>query len=280
MTVTPMISGGSLPSSRTPRVSSKGGDSFPTPSPPPSAPKAKAARPTKGAKLHALEQWTPKVVHRSQIKNADYNPRVITADAKRKLRGILKKSKLRSPPTWNERTGNIVGGHQRMNALDALSDTGADYTLTVAAIDVSPKEEREINLALNNAAAQGEFDLEKLEELIKSGIDHEAAGWDDADMHRLFGNSVANLPSDGEKSVEKALDRIMELDKSTEAAKAAAVERDREDFYMVVVFRSYVERKTFTDARGLEDSRYQSGESFGDAPPAPPTPTKKKRQAA
>ena len=156
-----------------------------------------------------------------------------------------------------------------MTALDALSDTGADYSLTVAAIDVSPKEEREINLALNNAAAQGEFDLEKLEALVAEGIDAEAAGWDDADMHRLFGNSVANVDSEGQKSVEKALDRIMELDKSTEAAKSAAIERDREDFYMVVVFRSYAERKAFTDARGLEDNRYQSGESFKEFSPAP-----------
>lgn len=212
------------------------------------------------------------MVHRSQLKNATYNPRVISADAKRKLRTILKKLGVRSPPTWNQRTGNICGGHQRIDALDALDETGGNYNLTVAMVNVSDKEEIEINLALNNAAAQGDFEMEKLEAIFRMpDFDPTAAGWDASDAYRLFGDApTAADPDAAKESVKKALDQILSVERASEDAKAAAIERDREDYYIVVVFRSYAERKAFTDGRGLEDNRYQSAEVF-DAPAAEPS---------
>jgi ParB-like chromosome segregation protein Spo0J len=59
--------------------------------------------------------WDISTLHtlRSKIHNAPYNPRFITDEAKRKLKGSIKRNGLLAPPTWNIRTGNIVGGHQR-----------------------------------------------------------------------------------------------------------------------------------------------------------------------
>jgi hypothetical protein len=72
-------------------------------------------------------------------------------------------------------------------------------------------------------------------------------------------------PADDEeakRNVEKAVEKILEHEKSLREAKDAALAADSQDFYMIVVFRSYDERKAFTDKHQLEDNRYQSGDAF------------------
>jgi hypothetical protein len=56
----------------------------------------------------------------------------------------------------------------------------------VAAIDADKKQEKEINVLLNSQAAQGEFDLDKLAELIED-IDYSAAGFSAVDIDDLLG---------------------------------------------------------------------------------------------
>lgn len=173
-----------------------------------------------------------------------------------------------------------VGGHQRLDILDAIHGS-PDYMLTVSAVDLDPKQEKEANVALNNAAAQGDFDLGKLEEIYREGLNVGAMGWDQADVYRMFGEATpasggaapgaeAAPTPEAKKQVEKALERIIEMDRNTEEAKATARARDNSDFFMVVVFPSYEARKEFTDARGLEDNRYQSAEAIMTALPVEP----------
>lgn len=209
-------------------------------------------------------------IHRSQMKNAPYNPRVMSADARKRLRAGVKKLGMLGPITWNERSGNVVGGHQRLEIYDAVhkKDKEADYELSVAAVDLDDNQEREANLLLNNAAAMGDFDMVKLEALVHTtGLDIEATGWTEADVFRLFGSGVQPPPSvttasEAVSHVEKALERIMEMKAATEDSKTRAVERDREDFYLVVVFKSYKDRLAWTEARGLDDNRYQASDAF------------------
>jgi hypothetical protein len=80
-------------------------------------------------------------MNRSQLKAAPYNPRILSEAAKRKLRTGLKKHGLVAPLTFNKRTGNMVGGHQRLDQLDALAGT-ANYELDVAVIDVDEVREK------------------------------------------------------------------------------------------------------------------------------------------
>ena len=47
-----------------------------------------------------------------------YNPRIIGEGAEKRLRAFIKKHGLFGTIIWNERTGNIVSGHQRLKALD------------------------------------------------------------------------------------------------------------------------------------------------------------------
>src|SRR5690242_11236629 len=49
---------------------------------------------------------------RGKIQNAPYNPRIITPEARQKLKANIKSLGLMQPFIWNSTTGNLVGGHQ------------------------------------------------------------------------------------------------------------------------------------------------------------------------
>ena len=112
-----------------------------------------------------FEVFEPQRVNRSGLTQAEYNPRVIDDYTRKRLEESLKGGMFK-PVTWNKRTGNIVGGHQRLAALDDLHG-GQDYSLTVAVVDVDEKTEREYNIRDNNEALMGQWDPEKLGENIK-----------------------------------------------------------------------------------------------------------------
>ena len=144
-----------------------------------------------------LQSFKIEKLNRADLKGAPYNPRILTPAAKRKLTAVLKKHGLVSTITWNRRTGNIVGGHQRIEALDALAGT-SNYEMDVAVIDVDEAREKELNIALNNQEAGGDFDLEKLQELLRSpGVDVDGTGFDHSDIFKMFGDSVLMERDDG-----------------------------------------------------------------------------------
>ena len=67
---------------------------------------------------------------------------------------------------WNKSTGHVVGGHQRLEALDALMKT-EDYELDVLQVELSLKEEVRLNVVLNNQDNQGFFDFGQLQKLAE-----------------------------------------------------------------------------------------------------------------
>lgn len=79
------------------------------------------------SKYQAFES---EVISRDQIQNAPYNPRIMDKEAKKRLKNAIRKHGLVSALTWNRRTGNLVGGHQRLEQLDAL-EGNQQYELTV-----------------------------------------------------------------------------------------------------------------------------------------------------
>jgi hypothetical protein len=90
----------------------------------------------------------------SDLRPDPANPRTITQAASKALRASLKRFGLVQPVIVNERTGNVVGGHQRVAAARANGETEID----VAVGDWSPADERALNVTLNNLAAQGTFE--------------------------------------------------------------------------------------------------------------------------
>lgn len=122
------------------------------------APEA-AAIPASTAELTRYAAFTFAQIDRSRVKNAPYNPRTIDRDARARLLKELKSHGLVEPIVWNLRTGNLVGGHQRLSILDDLH-AGAEYAVPAAVIDVDEQEEKRKNVALNSPDMQGRYDSE------------------------------------------------------------------------------------------------------------------------
>ena len=70
--------------------------------------------------------------------------------------GLLKRSDWWSPLIWNEATGRLVGGHQR---LTVLKDMGMD-TVEVSVVRPDEAHEKALNIALNKI--DGAWDNEAL----------------------------------------------------------------------------------------------------------------------
>lgn len=105
-----------------------------------------------------------KKVSIEKLKPAYYNPRVNLVRGDRdyeKIRNSIEKFGYIEPIVWNERTGNIVGGHQRAQVLKDLGETEVE----VSVVNLSEKDEKQLNLALNKI--RGEWDYDKLEKLLK-----------------------------------------------------------------------------------------------------------------
>ena len=205
-----------------------------------------------------------RTIHRSELKNAEYNPRLLTDKAKAKLKHSLEKFGLVEPPIWNKRTGNIVGGHQRMGVLDSLNRT-KDYTLPVAVVDLDDAGERALNVMLNNTTAMGDYDLGKLEALLKDA-NPEDAGFDQADVFQLFGDGF----------LKQDAAAIAELSEQVRAARERYAKvkdtvgnlRDDPNFYAVLVFKNREERAAFAEKLGLEDNKWLPGDFVSGKIPA------------
>lgn len=113
-----------------------------------------------------LQKGEVVTVHRSEIVDDDINPRTITEDNMRRLKESIRKNGLVGHLVYNKATKHIVGGHQRLAALDSIMRT-EDYVLDVLRVDMPLKDEIRLNVALNQQDSQGEFDFFKISELAQ-----------------------------------------------------------------------------------------------------------------
>lgn len=221
----------------------------------------------KSTKLHKAQRFLVERIHRSQIRNAPYNPRTIDAYAKAKLEKNLRKVGLLEPLVWNKRTGNLVGGHQRLSCLDAIAGTD-DYELDLSVVDLTEKQEREQNIALNNPSMQGSYDVASMADLLKfPELDLSATGFDQMDLEVMFDGSQlseifapkATDPELPEPAKKKPRERASLTERRKDML-AAAIERDDSEFYCVAVFKNRAQRERFMVGIGLEsDDRYCDG---------------------
>lgn len=114
-----------------------------------------------------LEKYNIEKINRADIHGADYNPRIISPEAEKRLRKELRDVGMVQPIVINKRTMNIVGGHQRVSAMDAILRKN-NYDITAAVIDVDEREEVRINILLNNPSVQGEWDMFKLRDISET----------------------------------------------------------------------------------------------------------------
>ncbi len=135
------------------------------------------------------EDSTPeiRVMPLSALTPAAYNPRTISQEAARGLRASLRRFGLVQPIVWNERTGNVVGGHQRIEALKSLGKTEAQ----VVVVDLPVSKEKALNVTLNNPSISGEFTADL------QGILAELSELPDLEFEELRLNALLDVSLDG-----------------------------------------------------------------------------------
>ena len=184
------------------------------------------------------QKFKVETISRADIKNAAYNPRIMDKEAKKRLKKGLQQHGLVSAITWNKRTGNLVGGHQRLEQLDAL-EKNKDYSLDVCVIDVDEKEEAILNVQLNNPSMQGDWDLDKLASMTEDfSVDFDEMGFSKLDIDFMF---------DGDERFTQMFDtpEAVEAKQGLEAVKEARAkgkermeEKNSLNWYSVIVFEN------------------------------------------
>ena len=94
---------------------------------------------------------------------AAYNPRTMTEKARRGLSNSIASFGLVQPIIWNERSGNIVGGHQRYAELKEQGVAETD----VIVVSLDESHEKALNITLNNEKIAGDFSESILEVLAE-----------------------------------------------------------------------------------------------------------------
>lgn len=219
----------------------------------------KVEKPAVNLRETGLQAFEVQRIHRSKLVGALYNPRIITDAERRRLKEGLKRHNLVEPLVWNKRTGNIVGGHQRLSILDSLAGT-TNYDLDVSVINVDASKEKELNILLNNSDAQGAWDLDKLAEIFKDkSVEILGTGFDSADIYRLFGDDPL---LSRETDLAAYAENVTKAREGFEKAKQYVADRDTTMFYVVVIFRGVDDLADFLEVNKLPASRWQSGDDL------------------
>lgn len=179
-----------------------------------------------------VKQAQSTTIQRSQINFASYNPRRLSDTAKKKLKANLKRIGLAGGIVWNETTGNLVSGHQRLSIIDEIEkynpDTHEnDYPIRVEVLQLSDKEEKEQNIFFNSTTAQGEFDNDLLAALIPE-IDYDLAGLDEADINVLIADVPVFDVADYNQAVKDDFRNLEQITDEERLARKEAVKQAKQ----------------------------------------------------
>ena len=133
-----------------------------------------------------------KTIAIQEINPAPYNPRIDLKPGNpeyERLKRSVDEFGCVEPLVWNERSGNLVGGHQRFKVLVARGDQETD----VSVVDLPPEKEKALNIALNKIS--GDWDPRKLAQLLDELVqvpdfDIQLTGFDVPDVNALIAESL------------------------------------------------------------------------------------------
>ena len=139
---------------------------------------------------------------------ADYNPRkdLKPGDPEyEKLKRSIEQFGYVEPVIWNEQTGRVVGGHQRLKVLTDMGITEVD----VVVVSLSDEKEKALNIALNKIS--GAWDNEKLALVIADlqGTDFDVSltGFDPEELDDLFRDDMKNGVKEDDFDVDAELEK-------------------------------------------------------------------------
>ena len=226
-------------------------------------------------------------LNRSAIHFANYNPRKLSDESRKTLKRGIKKFGLVGGIVVNKRTGlTVVSGHQRLSVMDEVQKfPDNDYRIRVDVIDVDEKQEKELNILMNNPNAQGTWDFDALAQIVPD-IDWKDAGLTDADLNMIGvdyllqteeENSLANALSDmrtpviEQKEADKAAKQLVERAEKVAHMKEvkqqvkenAQKQAEDMDAYVILSFDTYEAKATFCERFGYDpDMKFIKGEVF------------------
>jgi len=147
----------------------------------------------------------------TDINPAKYNPRkdLQPGDPEyEKLKKSMEAFGLVDPLVWNKRTGNLIGGHQRLKVLKEMGHNEAH----VSVVDLDEQREKALNIALNKIG--GDWDMPMLKDLIEEldagDFDVELTGFDINEIEDLMTKSYEPADIDSllqELNMEQAVDK-------------------------------------------------------------------------
>ena len=149
-----------------------------------------------------------KKVEVSRINPATYNPRLDLKPGDpdyEKLRASINTFGYVEPLVWNERTGTLVSGHQRLKLLIE----GGVTEVEVSVVDLPLEKEKALNLALNRI--RGDWDENKLAKLLEElsqvpDIDMDITGFAAPEISEILDR--AEEAREDDFNVEEELSRI------------------------------------------------------------------------
>lgn len=152
------------------------------------------------------------------LKPAEYNPRSITPEALEGLRSSIGEFGDISGIVWNKRTGNLVAGHQRLQAVKDAAVEGPEVRrgklwakikvqrgkkkaveeirLPIRVVNWGVTKEKAANIAANNPHIEGAFTREVLGLIEELEVDAETLTVD-IRLNELAGDFLAKIDTEG-----------------------------------------------------------------------------------
>lgn len=139
------------------------------------------------------------------LKPAPYNPRKVLKKGSpgyRRLERSLAAFELVQPIVWNEHTGHVVGGHQRVQILKDRGESAVECVI----VNLPLEREKALNIALNNSGVGSDWDGDKLTGLLNElaalpDFDATLTGFDarelDALLYRPTESPIEDEPEPG-----------------------------------------------------------------------------------
>lgn len=144
-----------------------------------------------------------------KLNPAKYNPRVDLQPGDpeyEKLKKSIKEFGYIQPIVWNSKTGNVVGGHQR---LKILKEEGYKK-VNVSVVELNDSQEKALNIALNKIS--GEWDEGKLSEIFRElktdvDIDMELTGFDVEEVNDVVASFDTSETKEDDFNPEEELEK-------------------------------------------------------------------------
>lgn len=160
------------------------------------------------------------VMKLKDLRPAQYNPRKITDEQDKMLGKSMKEFGDLSGIIFNKKTGNIIGGHQRIRHLSHESEIDIKKGIiktdtgewTFRQVDWPLKKEKAANLAANKHG--GSFSIPELKDILADlddgSFDMELTGFDEQEIKDMFD---FEMPEKEEKEPTSGSENIKECPK-------------------------------------------------------------------